>query len=314
MARGAYLHGLLAPWAAVLLLATAIAAQEHATLAGADWADYLTQIQTAAEQYVRDATHGTGNLQVTESGYLQADRYYKHAQLLAPGDRGLPASRRVVEVQLARFRRQHRWSLFRAAVVGSFWGSPRARALHDGRGLSVGRVNFDVRADQAVAAAVVPQQQWALRHSRRRLPFLLQFQVGLGHVDRSLGSEALPAAVRSPEADLLAGHAAAELDYTVLPLLSYLLPYVGVGYQGMLGYDDDGSSGGDYYFHGSYLRLGAALSPGRTIKVTADYSRSLAVYGSRFSPSDDLRQLGYSSCTGCYSGWSSTQISLQFLF
>jgi hypothetical protein len=314
MSRRGPLHGFLAPCSAIIVLTSAVAAQDHQTLTRADWGDYLEQIQTAAEHYVRDATRGSGNLQVTESGYLQADRYYGYAQLLAPDNRSLGASRRVVETQLARFRRQHRWRLLRAAVVGSFWGSPRARSLHDGRGLSLGRTEFSLQADQEIALSVVPQQQWALRHSRRRLPFLLQFQVGLGYEDITRVIPGQAAAAQALGADLLAGHAAVELDYTVLPLLSYVLPYVGLGYQGMLGYYDDGSSGGDYHVHGSYLRLGAALSLVRTIKVTADYSRSLVVYGSRFGASDNLKQLGYSSCADCYDGWSSTQLSLEFLF
>lgn len=300
------------------LCCRAAPAQTPESVARVDRDAFVDEIRAAAEHYVRDATRGGGHVQVTQSGYLQARRYYAHALLLTPDDAGLLASRQVVEQQLARYRRQHRWELLRSALVGSVWGSPLARSLHDGSGLGLGRASFDVEADRAVpAAAVVPRQQWTLRHSRRRLPFLIQLQAGLGYEDgsRNADADALRSAAGSaPEAELLGGHASAELDYTVLPLLSYLLPYVGVGYHGMLGFFDDDSSRGDYYLHGSFARTGVVLSLGRAVKLTADYSRSLTLYGSHFSPSGNQESLGLTGVSDCYDSWSATQLSLEFLF
>jgi len=282
-------------------------AGDAAQLAREDWEAHLEELKEAAEGYLREATQGTGDIQVNEVGYLRARRYYRHVLLLSPNDPGGRSSREILEAQLARFRRQHRWQLLRVAVVSSIWGSPSTRYLNDGRELGVGRTSFDVEADVGVFDEVFVKDHWTLTYGRRRLPFLVQTQVGVGTGKREIAA--------LDETDLVAAHASAEIDYAVLPMFRYLLPYAGVGYRGMVGYYDDfGGSGGDFFFHGTYVRLGAVLSLKRNLKIAVDYGRSLKVYGSEFSASEFLAEIGVDSCKDCVDSWTATQISVEFVF
>lgn len=283
-------------------------AENAAPLARADWEEYLQEMRMAAEEYLRNATQGTGDILVNEVGYLQARRYYLQVLLLSPGDPGALGSKRIVEEQLARFRRQHRWQLLRSALVNSFRGSPMTRRLNDGNGLGLGQVSFDVDADLELMEELIPGEQWTLTHHRRDLPFLFQLQAGLGVEETAVSCSSESAT------DLLAGHASAEIDYTVLPMLRYLLPYIGVGYSGVIGRYDDSGEGGDYFFHGTYWKIGGVLSLGRKLKIAMDYGRSVETYGSEFNFSDDLESLGFESCKDCIDGWTATRISVEFMF
>jgi len=290
----------------LLPLSSAIA-QETTGLAKPDWEKHLRAVEAAAEEYLRSATQGMGDIQVNEVGYLQARRYYQHILLLNPGDPGALASKEMVEAQLARFRRQHRWQLFKSGTVNALWGTPMTRQVNNGRGLGLGRSLLDVEASSPVIEDLVPEQQFVLSHIRRSVPFLLQLQVGLGIEERNVSG--------LYDADLVAGHGSAEIGYTVLPLLRYLLPYAGIGYRGTFGYYEDPGKGGDYFLHGSYMRLGAVLSLGRTIKLSAIYDRSMEIYGSEFNSSRWLEDnAGVESCKDCFDSWTGTQIGLEFMF
>ena len=284
-----------------------VKAQEAAVLAKPDWEEHLRAVKGTAEDYLRSATQGAGDIQVNEVGYLQARRYYHHILLLNPGDPGALASKEVVEQQLARFRRQHRWQLFKSGTVNALWGTPTTRQVNNGRGLGLGRALLEVEAELPVIAELVPEQQFVLSHIRRSVPFFLQLQVGLGFEERVITD--------TYAADLIAGHGSAEVGYTVLPMLRYLLPYVGIGYRGTVGYYDDPGEGGDYFLHGTYMRLGAVLSLGRTLKLSAIYDRSLEIYGSEFNSSRWFGEnVGVDSCKECFDSWTGTQIGLEFMF
>lgn len=191
-------------------------------------------------------------------------------------------------------------------AVHSLRGSPETRYWHDGKAVGIGRTAFSVDAERAGMEERVPAEQWTLSHSRRRVPFLLQLQGGLGVAEAA--ADGLPAT------DLIAGQVSAEVGYTVLPMLRFLLPYVGFGYQGMFGYYDDSGEDGDYFFHGTFLRLGAVVSPARAVKVALSHGRSVEIYGSEFDASERLEERGMGSCTDCFDAWSATQISVEFLF
>jgi|APSaa5957512622_1039677.scaffolds.fasta_scaffold25130_3 hypothetical protein len=283
-------------------------AQKAAVLARPDWEEHLRAVKGTAEEYLRSATQGASDIQVNEVGYLQARRYYHHILLLNPGDSGVLASKEVVEQQLARFRRQHRWQLFKSGTVNAFRGTPSTRQVNNGRGLGLGRALLDVEAELPVIAELVPEQQFVLSHIRRSVPFFLQLQVGLGIEERAIPET-------DAAADLIAGHGSAEIGYTVLPILRYLLPYAGIGYRGIFGFYEDPGEGGDYFLHGTYMRLGAVLSLGRTIKLSAIYDRSLEIYGSEFNSSRWLGEnVGVDSCKDCFDSWTGTQIGLEVMF
>ena len=285
-------------------------AEDAALLARPDWEEHLAAVEQAAEGYLREATQG-GDVRVNEMGYLQAQRYYRHVLLLSPRDPGMLAAERIVAEQLARFRRQHRWERFRMGARHSLRGTPEVRELNDGKAVGIGRVAFSVDAEAPVLEELVPEKQWTLSHSRRRVPFQLQLQGGLGVAEEAV--DGLSATDLSAT-DLIAGQVSAEIDYTVLPMLRFLLPYVGFGYQGMFGYYDDSGEDGDYFFHGTFLRLGAVISPTRTLKVALDYGRSVEIYGSEFDASERLEERGVDSCTDCFDAWSATRLSVEFLF
>lgn len=280
-------------------------AQDAAPLARPDWEEHLAAVEQAAEGYLREATQ-SGDVRMSERGYLQAQRYYRHALLLSPLDPAVLASERVVAEQLARFQRQYRWERFKMGAVHLLRGTPETRELNDGKALGIGRAVFSVDAEAPVLEELAPEKQWTLSHSRRRVPFLFQIQGGLG--------VAQEAADGLPTADLIAGHVSAEVDYTVLPMLRFLLPYIGFGYQGILGRYDESGADGNYFFHGTFLRLGVAISPARALKVALDYSRSVEIYGSQFNTSERFEERGVHSCTDCFGAWRATQISVEFLF
>jgi hypothetical protein len=285
-----------------LMLLSPATAQDATVLAKPDWEEHLRAVKGTAEEYLRSATQGAGDIQVNEVGYLQARRYYRHILLLNPDDPGALASKEVVEEQLDRFRRQHRWQLFKSGTVNAFRGTPTTRQVNNGRGLGLGRAQFDVEADFPDIAELVPEQQFVLSHIRRSVPFLLQLQVGMGIEE-------------TDAADLIAGHGSAEVGYTVLPIFRYLLPYAGIGYRGMFGFYEDPGEGGDYFLHGTYMRLGAVLSLGRTFKLSAIYDRSLEIYGSEFNSSRWFEEnFGVDSCKDCFDSWTGTQIGLEFMF
>lgn len=122
----------------------------------------------------------------------------------------------------------------------------------------------------------------------------------------------LPADLSGPLGiDLLATHASVEVDYTLLPMFRYLLPYAGIGYRGFYGYYDLDDDQQDYYFHGTYWRLGLVLSIGRSLKLSASRDRSLQVYGSEFSAPGWLR---ITKSKDCFDSWSATQVNVGLLW
>ena len=303
----------------VLGLLQEAGAENAALLARADWEEYLQEVRKAAEDYLRNATQGTGDILVNEVGYLQARRYYQQVLLLSPGDPEALGSKRIVEEQLARFRRQHRWRLLKSTVVNSFRGSPTTRYLNNGLTLEGGRTSFDLDADERLDDNFV-RDHWSLILSRRAVPLLFQLQGGIG---RNTTEEEFDDDVD----EQLSWHAGAEVDYTVLPLFSYVLPYVGIGYRIVRGtYNKESDLAyydGDFLFHGTYLRLGATLSLGRRIKISANHARSLKIYGSEFNSYEDgFSSAGdyisyeddFSSAEDYIDSWTATRLSVGILF
>ena len=276
--------------------------------ARADSEQYTEELNGAAEAYLRTATHGAAAVDVNEVGYLQARRYYRHLLLLRPGDTGALSSQQVVEAQLARFRRQHRWRLFKSAVVHSLWGSPSTRYINNGTELGAGRASFDVEADWEIIEDLTPSDQWILTYGRRSVPFLWQMQ--LGFANEEPGLDGLP-----EDGTSMAAHAGTEVAYTVLPMLRYLLPYVGVGYRGMFVRYTDDFGDGQFYFHGTYLRLGTILSLGRTLKVGFGMERSLRMTNSDFDASEyPVGNALDVSCEDCIDSWTAAQIDVELSF
>jgi hypothetical protein len=317
-------HNTFALALAVLFAVQSAWAAEAGQLARVDWAEYLQELTATAEQHQREATRGNSDLTLTEVGYLHALRYYQRVLELNPGDPGASGSRLMVEAQLERFRRQHRWDLLKMGLRNSFRGSPRTRQLNNGWEMGAGRTRFDLEVGGADFDEFFQHEQWTLSLSRRALPFMVQVQGGIGleQLESPFEEEG------TARADLVSYHASAEVDYTVLPMLRYVLPYVGAGYLGGIGFDWD-TQIYDFYFHGSFVRLGTIFSLGKSFKIALDYRRSLNVYGSEFTDYEyQEHQFSSSGAPVQYTSsplvddsskdlvdsWTATQISLELLF